>query len=545
MGLIQYLRIARRRWITIAVVLLICTGAAAFLTSRATPMYASSARLFVSTQESDSNSAYSGNLLSQSRVKSYADLLTGEEISRRVVQKLNLNESPRALASQITAFARLDTVVLSISVTDADPDRAQLLTQTIAEVFVGYVKELETPDGKSAAPVKATIVDRATTPDQPISPQPIRNLIVATMLGLLLGVALAAIRDVLDQSTTTPEELATRTGGAPLLGNVHYDRGAGKRPLISALDTHSPRAESYRVLRTNLQFVKLGGASKVFVVTSAVPGEGKSTTTINLALSLAESGKRVLLLEADLRRPRVMTYLGIEGAVGLTTVLVGEVEWQEAVQQSHGVDVITSGTIPPNPTDLLQSPELRELLVQLRRSYDIVLIDAPPLLPVADAAVLAPVTDGAILVVRHGSTTRGQVSGAVERLRSVGARLAGTVFNMTPVSRRGREGYGYGYGYAPDQLTRATTESSEADAEASLSRKQRRAARKADKAAAKAEAEPGLSRKERRASHKASASDETDVLESEPVSAELGHHSKAGGANQLAGDVDDRRSERD
>ena len=450
MELRDYLRVARRRWMTIVIVTLLTLGAAILFTLQAAPRYASSARLFISTPETSSDQVYTGSLFSQARVASYADLLTGEEISRRVVDRLNLDESPRNLAGRITAIAKPQTVVLSITVTDSGPERAQLLTQTISEEFVRYVKELETPDGETNAPVKASIVDRATIADQPVYPRPVRNLLLGGALGLLLAVGVAILKEVLDTSISTPEDLEAATRGAPLLGSINYDKDAPTRPLITDLNTHAPRVESFRVLRTNLQFVNVDGESKVFVVTSSVPEEGKSTTACNLALTLAHAGEKVILVEADLRRPKAAEYLHIESAVGVTTVLTGRVDIDGAMQSaSYDLKVLAAGSIPPNPAELLQSTAMKSLIKDLRARFDIVLIDAPPLLPVTDAAILASESDGAILVVRHGKTTRDQVMVALSRLDSVAAKLIGSVANMTP-GRRISYGYSYSYGYAPE-----------------------------------------------------------------------------------------------
>lgn len=450
MELRDYLRIARRRWMTIVIVTLLAIGGTALFTLRVTPQYASSARLFISTPESNTDQAYSGGLFSQARVTSYADLLTGEEISRRVVERLNLDESPRDLAEQITAVAKPETVVLSITVTDSGPERAQLLAQTISEEFVRYVKELETPDGQTAAPVKASIVDRATSPDEPVSPKPARNLALAALLGLLVGAGVAVLREALDTSISTPDDLANAAGGAPLLGSINFDKDAPTRPLITDLNTHAPRVESFRVLRTNLQFINVDSESKVFVVTSSVPEEGKSTTVVNLALTLSHAGEKVVVVEADLRRPKAAEYLKLEGAVGVTTILTGRVDIDEALQPAPwGLKVIAAGSIPPNPSELLQTTAMKKLLKELRERFDIVIIDAPPLLPVTDAAILAAESDGAILISRHGKTTRDQVAVAIGRLESVDARLVGTVANWTP-ARRNAYGYSYSYGYAPE-----------------------------------------------------------------------------------------------
>ena len=244
-----------------------------------------------------------------------------------------------------------------------------------------------------------------------------------------------------------------------MLGNIHFDKGTPKNPVISSLSSYAPRVEAFRMLGTNLQFVGVADTAadtepvgKVYVMSSAVPGEGKSTTAVNLALTIAKSGQSVILLEADLRRPKAMSYLQLEGSVGVTTVLVGRVGLNEAIQhRSEGLDVLAAGSTPPNPAELLQSPRMKKLLATLRTEYSIVvIIDAPPLLPVDDAAVLAANSDGVIMVVNHGKTTRDQVTAAAARLESVHAKLLGTVLNMTLVSKRSKSGYGYGYGYAPE-----------------------------------------------------------------------------------------------
>ncbi|AWB91200.1 polysaccharide biosynthesis tyrosine autokinase [Aeromicrobium chenweiae] len=453
MGLQDYLRIFRDRWLTICATTIVAVLIALIVTASATPMYKSSSRLFVTTAQSGSSDAYQGGLFSQQRVKSYANLLTGEEISRRVVEKLNLDESPRSLSSRISASVQPDTVVLTISVVDPSPTQARRLAQATAQEFVTYVAELETTPGKSRPPVKASIVDRATTPAGAFSPRPLRNLAVALVLGLLAGCGLAVLRDRLDNRVRSEDDLAQATNGAPVLGNIHYDKQAVRSPLIRDLGSHDPRVEAFRVLRTNLQFINVDVAHKVFVITSAVPGEGKSSTACNLAESLASAGESVLLIEGDLRRPRATEYLGLENAVGVTTVLVGRVSFGQALQRAgDGFDLLASGRVPPNPAELLQSTAMLTVLHEARELYDVVLIDAPPLLPVTDAAVLATESDGALLVVRHNSTSRDQVGSSLARLESVGARLLGTIVTMSPRSRRASSayGYGYGYGYEPD-----------------------------------------------------------------------------------------------
>jgi capsular exopolysaccharide synthesis family protein len=453
MELQDYVRIFRDRWLTICATTLVAVVIAVLVTASATPMYRSSSRLFITTPQTGSSDAYQGGLFSQQRVKSYANLVTGEEISRRVVEKLNLDETPRTFTSRISAAVEPDTVVLNISVTDPSPTQARRLTQATAQEFVTYVSELETTPGNANPPVKASIVDRATTPAGAYSPRPVRNVLLAVIIGLFAGCGFAVLRDRFDNRVRSEDDLSDATKGAPVLGNIHYDKKALQTPLIRDLGSHDPRVEAFRVLRTNLQFINVDVMHKVYVVTSAVPGEGKSSTTCNMAESLASSGDRVLLIEGDLRRPRATEYLGLENAVGVTTVLVGRVRFEAALQRAgDGFDFMASGRVPPNPAELLQSTAMLAVLREARALYDVVLIDAPPLLPVTDAAVLTAESDGALLVVRHNSTTRDQVANALARLESVGARLLGSIVTMSPRSKRASSGYGYGYvyGYEPD-----------------------------------------------------------------------------------------------
>lgn len=431
-------------------VTLIVVGAAAAVTFTATPQYQSTARLFITTQASDTaTESFQGGQFAAQRVASYADLASSRELAAAVARDLNLDVPPDDLSGRVSAEAVPETVNLDLSVTDPEPAQAQALTQAYAQGLVDLVRKLETPENKTQAPIKATIVDRATLPHSPVSPKPVRNLAFGLVLGLLLGLGLALLRDLLDTTVKSTDDLAAAST-APVLGGIPFDPQARQKPLVTALDSHAPRVEAFRVLRTNLQFVEVDSTAKVFVVTSALPEEGKTSTSVNLAITLAQAGHRTLLVEGDLRRPKAVSTLNLDGAVGVTTVLLGRVAAEDAIQRhaDSELDVLASGAIPPNPAELLQSNAMHDLVKQLRADYDMVVIDAPPLLPVTDAALLASQADGALLVTRFGKTTRDQVAQAVERLAQVDAEPIGVVLNMTPTrGRRDRSGYGYGYGY--------------------------------------------------------------------------------------------------
>ena len=255
-------------------------------------------------------------------------------------------------------------------------------------------------------------------------------------------------RELLDTSVKGADDVAEITA-APVLGNIFQDTDA-KRAPHEVLTTATPWAEAFRVLRTNMQYVDIDHEQKVFVMTSSLPGEGKTTTAVNLAVTLTQAGQRVALVECDLRRPLIADRLELDGAIGTTSVLIGKVSAADVMQQyaDTSLDVMVCGQIPPNPSELLQSHAMEMLLLELRTRYDVVILDAPPLLPVTDAALLATRADGAVVVVSHGRTTRDQLSTAIERLDSVGATTLGVVVNRTP-AKSASSAYGYGYGYAP------------------------------------------------------------------------------------------------
>ena len=194
----------------------------------------------------------------------------------------------------------------------------------------------------------------------------------------MLGMGIAVLRDLLDNTVKSAADIEAITG-APLMGAIAYDAGIAKRPLVTSLESTSGRVESFRVLRTNMQFVDVDRTSKIFVISSSLPEEGKTTTALNLAITLTQADARTILIECDLRRPRLATALDLDAAVGVTTVLLGRVGLDDALQvhEASSLHVLASGAVPPNPAELLQSQAMRSLLADLRTRYDIVIVDAP------------------------------------------------------------------------------------------------------------------------------------------------------------------------
>jgi non-specific protein-tyrosine kinase len=424
-----------------------------------TPKYEATAQLFVSANDIGdlASSLQQGAQFSQDRVQSYADIIDSPHITGPVAARLNVGLTAKQISDEISADAPLNTVLVNVHVTDPSAKRAQLIANAVSAQFATYAAELEATAGKSAPPVKVTVVKEAPLPTSPVSPKVAFNLAIGLVVGLALGVGGAIFRESLDNTVKTTEDVQDATGRTAI-GVIAFDPDAKDHPLVVIDDLHGTRAEAFRQLRTNLQFVDVDSPLRSIVCTSSVPGEGKTTTICNLAITLAHTGMRVLLLEADLRRPRVGHYLGVDNAVGLTSVLIGAVGFDDAVQhwgRDGLLDVLPSGPTPPNPSELLGSRGMADLLHSLEGRYDIVVLDAPPLLPVTDAAVLAVETSGALLVVHHGTTRREQLENSAQALASVGARILGTVINFAP--RKGPESYyyGYAYSYRPAEKTSA------------------------------------------------------------------------------------------
>ena len=296
----------------------------------------------------------------------------------------------------------------------------------------------------------ATINTPAAVPQVPIKPRPVRNTLLGVGVGLVLGIAVAFLIEHLDDSVKTKEDLERLTPNLPVLGLIPLVSGwkKGETLLVSQTAPSSPAAEAYRTLRTSISFAGLDRPMQVIQVTSPAAADGKTTTSANLAVALANAGKRVILVSADLRRPRIHEFFGLKNKVGFTSVLLGEANIADVCQpvpDQPRIMLVASGPVPPNPSELLASPRTDNVIQAMRERADVVLLDCPPVLPVTDAAVLGRKVDGSLLVVTAETTTRKQIVRTVEILRQVGTPLVGTVLNG--ISVEGAYGYSYYYRY--------------------------------------------------------------------------------------------------
>lgn len=447
-----YLRIFRKRWKAIAAVLLAIVLVVAAYTFLAPKKYDSSLQFFVSTSDStDAAQLAQGSTFSQARVTSYTQLVTAPVVLQPVIERLHLDSSAAALGKHVTATVPQNTVLIDVDVTASSPQKAQRIAAAIGKQFPKTVENLEKVSKNADSPVKVTVTKSAITNDVPMSPRPTRNLALALVLGLLLGIGAAMLRHVLDSKVRTKDDVEALKDDLTVIGGIPFDNDASQHPLLVLSDPHSTRAEAFRSLRTNLRFVDASNHPRSIIMTSSLAGEGKTTTTANLAITLAEAGSTVCLIEGDLRRPKLLEYLGMEGAVGLTDVLIESADLTDVLQPfgKHRLAVIGAGQLPPNPSELLGSDAMKDVLHKLEARFDYVLIDAPPLLPVTDAAVLTIIAGGAVLVVGSGLVTRDQVLTARESLKAVSGNLLGVALNRIPRSSRVGGYYDYRYEYRP------------------------------------------------------------------------------------------------
>ncbi|WP_216695765.1 polysaccharide biosynthesis tyrosine autokinase [Dietzia psychralcaliphila] len=453
MDLRDLLSVLRARWIVIVAATLLGGLLALGMSLLTTPTYQARVQFYVTVAAGDSAAAaYQGSLGAQQRVQSYAELVKSTDIAQQVVAATGVDLPASQVAAETTATADANTVLLNLTVTHADPQRALQLAEGFGEVLPVVINILETPDGGGPALAKLTVVNPPTLPTAPVAPNTEQNVAIGLVLGLLAGVGLVLLINTLDRRIKSKEQLEELTA-RPVVGSIPFrkseDKEEGAEHLVPFREGHSPAAEAFRRLRTNLQFLNVDNPPRVIVLTSSVATEGKSETAINLSLALAESGNRVILVEADLRRPLVVSYMSMPDKVGLTNILSGQAGFEDVVQETRhdGVDLLACGPLPPNPSELLASEMARHLIDELRRTYDYVIIDSPPLLPVTDGALLARIADGALLVVRSHRTTSDQIAQALDNLEKADATLLGLVTVANKPAKKGSSGYYDSYYY--------------------------------------------------------------------------------------------------
>lgn len=430
----------RQYWLALVVFALAggaCGYGALLLT---TPLYTADAEVFVSSSSGQTTSDLTQiSNYSQQQARNYSVLATREIVLQPVINDLELDLTVNQLRRMVSASVPLNTSLISISVTTDSAQQAAEVADAIAASLSQQVRTLVPPLEGGSYPIQLKTVEAATAPVFPSSPSKALYLGLGLIIGLVAGLALCAAKEFVNAKVRTPEQ-ARELSHSSLLGTIVHDRAATSTPVALQHDELSPRSEEFRQLRTNLRFLQADRPHKAFVITSSVPGEGKSSIAANIAATMAATGQSVCLVEADLRRPTLANTLGLVGGVGFTTLLAGEAELDDVLQPwgKHGMSVLLAGETPPNPSELLGSEHAELILNNIVSRFDVTIIDCPPLIPVTDATILAQQFGGAIFVTGMRRVQVREVRRSLERMALVGAPILGVVANRAPMSIRGR-----------------------------------------------------------------------------------------------------------
>ena len=451
MNLVDVLRVFQRFWALILVLVAAGLATAAVALMLVAPTYTAAARLFVSTQSlGTADELLQGSTYTQARMASYAVIASDPIVLDPVIRDLGLDTTADELSSRVTAIAEPNQLIIGITAKASNAGDAAKIANAVAKELSNVItKKIEAPVAGSDSLVSVTIVKRANPPASPSWPVSWIFLAAGAAGGLVLGIGLAFLLSALDSRVRHLDDL-TRLSTVPLIGTISKDRRLQQRRPLELMEGTNTFAESARAIRTNLQFIDAGGVDRrVLLLTSSIPGEGKSTASVSLAAALAQSGSRVVLVDADLRNPSVANLTGLEGGAGLTDLLLGRAQIDDVAQTAGTAGnlwAITAGRIPPNPAELLGSQRFHDVVANLRSQFDYVIIDSPPVLAVADALEMSRAVDGVVLVVGIERVRGPQLETALTSLRQISASPIGLVANR--LARTGVDAYGYyAYGY--------------------------------------------------------------------------------------------------
>lgn len=486
-----FTRILRRRWLLIALCAVVAGAAAAVYSSSQPKAYEGTASLLFRDAGLDQTLFGSTYFAAQDPAREAATntkLVSLGVVSDLTAKALGNRVTAAQVQSEVQVEAAGQSNVVSITATDADPELAALIPNTFAEQYIRFRQDADrakvrdalslvrqqvaqlTPAERNTASGRslqdrteqlkilaslqtgnAELVQHASVPTAPSAPTPKRDGIIGGILGLLLGTGVALLLERLDRRIKDPAELG-EIFDRPILGAIPESRGLGAFDHDFAV-LSSADAEPIRMLRANLRYFNVDREIKSVLITSAAPSEGKSTVALHLAAAAARSGARVALVEADLRRPTMSARLGLTGTYGLSQVLAGVRDLRSSIEQveatakdgGQALHVLPSGPIPPNPTDLIESDRMRQIIQALERAYDLVVVDTPPTSIVSDAIPLVSEVSGVLVVGRLGKTTRDSAAHLAQQLSNLNAEVLGVVVNS--IDKGGSGGYGYGYGY--------------------------------------------------------------------------------------------------
>ncbi len=471
----ELLYMLRVRWWIVALVFFMAVTASAYVSFLVLePVYESRTSLFVGKEETNIGPVSLTDLnLGQSLVSDYREILRSRLVAREVIEKLDLDMSIRNIQSRINVNTVSDARMFSIGFESSDPQLATDIANALAVSLIDKAAEIIEIDS-------VQVIDHAEVPINPIKPNKTLNLAIAGVLGIMLGVFLVFLLEFLDHTIKSEKDVEKHLA-IPLLGGIPLfvgDRRSGKdeskhagersrrnrrqsapskgaagftRTVVTMNDPKSPASEAYRALRTSIGYTSIDHEVKTVVITSPGTMEGKSTVSANLAVTMSQIGKKVLLLDADLRKPKVHINFDARNDVGLTDIIANAMPAEGVIQPIEKVpnlSIIASGPIPPSSSVILESRKMEELLKKLRDQFDLIIIDTPPVGHITDAAIVGRKADGVVLVTASGTTNIDMARHAMQSLEQVKANVLGAV--LTNIDKTSSGAYYYRY-YQYDQ----------------------------------------------------------------------------------------------
>lgn len=437
--------IFKNKWLIVSLVIICTLLAIASNHYLVTPLYDSKATLMVNGKKGfvigDLPASIDLNSIgaNQKLVVTYGEIIKSRTILSRVIELLNLPLSYEALSSMITAAPVNETEILKINVTYADPEIAAKIANTTADVFIAEVIRIMKVDN-------VEFIDRAIPKKIPVNVRPLRTIVIFDFFGVLIGIFIAFLLEVLNQKIKTTQEL-NQYLGIPVWGAIpdckkikfkfgnDSKKSGNMLELVVSKNPKSFVSEKYRAIRTHLLYANADKKTKCIIVTSATDGEGKTTTISNLALTLVDANYKVLLLDCDMRKPRIHKIFELDNGLGLSHILMEKVTFEEAKKSAlqGKMDVVTAGRSQFNPSELLSSEAMQNFLVECRKNYDYILIDSPPVLLVTDIVAIAKSVDGVLLVCAANKCEVNQIVHAKESIEMVGGKIIGTILNRMPI----------------------------------------------------------------------------------------------------------------
>lgn len=444
MELREYATILIRNWVLIALASVLGVVAGAGVSLVTPPEYQSRTQVYISVSSSSDTTSelVQGASFSRQIVSSYVNVIKTSVVLDPVVDELDLDMAASELGTHITAASPKDTALINITVSSTSPKQAAEIANAVGESFKELVQTEFEPDSESnVSLVTASTTQVGVEPSSPVSPNTKMNILLGLLVGFAVGVGIAFLRTVLGVRVRSLRDVKEVTD-KPIIGRIIEDADIKTQPLAIKNKPESPVADSFRALQTNLQFLNVGRDSSVFVISSSKPGAGKSITAANLSIALAESGSRVALIEADLRRPHLSGYLGIKSGAGLTDILIGDADLNEVLQRWDNTELycLPAGRIPPNPSELLGSEEMDKIISKLEESFDYVIIDAPPASTGIGAAAVGHGKAGILLVVSSGSIRKPELEATLSMFENAEANVVGVV--VTRISAKISSRYG-------------------------------------------------------------------------------------------------------